>query len=458
MIAVTSPNVCDDADNKRPDESQQSRRLNIIPREEHGIDPHQVCKHATTVINTLQEAGFAAYLVGGGVRDLLLGRLPKDFDVATSAHPEQVKSLFSRSRLIGRRFRLVHVCFGRYVIEVATFRGNGGSDEHPDRHIEDGHLIRDNVFGSEEEDALRRDFTINALMYDPRTETVRDYVGGYGDLRQGILRMIGDPETRYREDPVRMIRAVRFISSRGLTLERETEKPIQQLASLLAKVAPARLFEEVCKVFLSGHGSKALPLMAEYGLFQELFPATRLEYRDGDWHAGKVLTQALINTDQRVKQDKPVTPGFLMAAMLWQPLQEQIEMLEQEGLQGMDAVAEAIDVVFEEQIKRVAIPRRFTSIAREIWLMQPRFRRMRGKRVLRLLAERRFRAAYDFLLLRALEIPELEPIARWWTEIQEVPRQQQEQQAMANATASRGPRRRRRRRGGQRGKAAEGKE
>jgi len=422
-----------------------NQELRIIPETEHGINSEQVCQHALWVIQRLREAGYDAYLVGGGVRDLLMARNPKDFDIATSAHPEEVKALFARSRLIGRRFRLVHVYFGRYVIEVATFRGHGDGT-NGERHVEGGRIVRDNVFGSEEEDALRRDFTINALMYDPQNRTVRDYTGGYRDLRDGILRMIGDPETRYREDPVRMIRAVRFCSSRALTMDATTEQPISKLAHLLRDVSPARLFEEVCKVFLSGFGSNALPLMAQYGLFQELFPYTLEQDAQGYWHGDTVLTQALSNTDQRVAQDKPVTPGFLMAAMLWRPLQQQIHALEAEGLTGMDAVSEAIDAVLEEQVRLVAIPRRYTAIAREIWLMQPRFRRMRGKRVLRLLGERRFRAAYDFLLLRALESPELEPVAEWWTEIQEKSPQEQEQQALATAPVNRGARRKRRRR------------
>lgn len=419
--------------------------LRIIPESEHGINNEQICQHALWVIQRLREAGYAAYLVGGGVRDLLMGRNPKDFDIATSAHPEEVKALFARSRLIGRRFRLVHVYFGRYVIEVATFRGHGTGDED-ERHVEDGRIVRDNVFGSEEEDALRRDFTINALMYDPQERTVRDYVGGYRDLRDGILRMIGDPETRYREDPVRMIRALRFCSSRALRMDAATEAPLHELSHLLRDVSPARLFEEVCKVFLSGFGANALPLMAQFGLFQELFPNSLEQDADGQWHGDTVLTQALINTDQRVAQDKPVTPGFLMAAMLWRPLQYHIMSLDAEGLTGMDAVSEAIDSVLDEQVQRVAIPRRYTAIAREIWLMQPRFRRMRGKRVLRLLSERRFRAGYDFLLLRSLENPELVSIADWWTELQELPHQEQEQRALATTGTTRPVRRRRSRR------------
>lgn len=417
----------------------------IIPESEHGINTEQVCHNALWVIQRLREAGYAAYLVGGGVRDLLMGRNPKDFDIATSAHPEEVKALFARSRLIGRRFRLVHVYFGRYVIEVATFRGHG-EGKAGERHMEDGRIVRDNVFGNEEEDALRRDFTINALMYDPQERTVRDYTGGYQDLRDGILKMIGDPDTRYREDPVRMIRAVRFCSSRALTMDSATEAPLKALSPLLRDVSPARLFEEVCKVFLSGFGANALPLMAQYGLFQELFPHTLTQDQNQQWHGDTVLSQALTNTDLRVAQDKPVTPGFLMAAMLWRPLQKQIRNLEAEGLIGMDAIAEAIDIVLEEQVKLVAIPRRYTAIAREIWLMQPRFRRMRGKRVLRLLGERRFRAAYDFLLLRALESPDLQPVADWWTDIQEQPPQEQERRALAGTTSGAGTRRKRRRR------------
>ncbi len=454
-------------------------KLLIIPRDVHRLDPGRICPRAIEVIQRLRQAGFAAYLVGGGVRDLLLGHQPKDFDIATDAHPDDIVRLFRRCRLVGRRFRIAHVYFGREFIEVATFRAaaapaadgdseiqgddSGVERDLGDRHVENGRIVRDNVFGTEAEDAWRRDFTVNALMYDPLDETIRDHVGGFADVQARRLRLIGDPKTRYREDPVRMIRAIRFVAARGLELDAAGRAPLAQLAPLIADVAPARLFEEVCKVFLSGYGQRAFELMAEYGLFQQLFPLIEVRCEDGHWRANPILETAFANTDHRVRTGKPVTPGFLFAALLWQPLQRQIDQLNSEGLQGMDAVYEAMEAVLAEQVQRVAVPRRYTMISRDIWLMQPRFRRMRGRRVLRFIAERRFRAAYDFLLLRVLTDPDLQPVAEWWTKIQEAPLEVQEKMAglapgeaaaesLAGASRREGgsPPRRVRRRGGRR--------
>jgi len=419
--------------------------LLVIPRDVHRIDPGRICPRAIEVIQRLKQAGFVAYLVGGGVRDLLLGHPPKDFDIATDAHPDDIIGLFRRCRLVGRRFRIAHVYFGREFIEVATFRAatappadaasdlagdsNGTERQQGDRHVENGRIVRDNVFGTEVEDAWRRDFTVNALMYDPLDETIRDHVGGFADVQARQLRLIGDPETRYREDPVRMIRAIRFIAARGLELDAAGRAPLASLAPLIIDVAPARLFDEVCKVFLSGYGQRAFELMAEYGLFQQLFPLTAVQRENGRWCTNPILDTAFANTDHRVRTGKPVTPGFLFAALLWQPLQRHVDQLNSEGLHGMDAVYEAMEAVLAEQVTRVAVPRRYTMISRDIWLMQPRFRRMRGRRVLRFIGERRFRAAYDFLLLRVLLEPDLQPIAEWWTKIQEAPLEVQEQMA-----------------------------
>lgn len=369
-----------------------------------------------TVIRELHRAGFRSYLVGGCVRDLLLGHRPKDFDVATEARPEQVKRVFRNCRLIGRRFRLAHVRIKGNLIEVATFRGQSAEG---DRHVEDGRLVRDNVFGTEEEDARRRDFTANALFFDPEDDAVIDYVGGFDDVRQGRLKLIGDPATRYREDPVRMLRAVRFSTSRPLTLAAETAAPIPEMSDLLQNVASARLFEEINKLFMTGAGWRATESLAQYGLFQQLFPDVPVDIAPGGAVAlPPVLDQALHNTDDRVARDLPVTPGFLFAALLWEPLKRRVRHHRDQGLNRVEAIIEASEEVIASQVRRVAIPRRFSAMTRTIWLLQPRFERTRGKRALKLLEERKFRAAYDFLLLRSREDPELGELADWWTRIQ----------------------------------------
>ncbi len=418
-------------------ESDLTSQTRIISRQEHGIELRNVSPSACKVIERLQAAGFAAYIVGGGVRDLLLDAKPKDFDVATSATPEQVKSLFSSARLIGRRFRLAHVRFGREVIEVATFRGGGdGESEH--REVEAGRLVRDNVFGSEKEDAARRDFTINALMYDPSTETIRDHVDGYRDVIDRHLRLIGDPATRYREDPVRLLRAVRFMVKLGLTIEPNTAEPMVSMAPLLRDIPPARLFEEILKLFLTGHAWPTYQALVREALWPELFP----NLFDPD-NPPPMVEQTLKNTDQRVAEGQPVTPGFLFAAFFWPRVKQRSSELVAAGAVPVEALAEAGEEAIVEQARRVAIHRRFSSMSKEIWCMQPRFEKRRGKRALAMIGERRFRAAYDFLLLRVLEEPELEELAKWWTEIQQVEGDNQE--AMVNAAPGQGRGKRRRR-------------
>jgi poly(A) polymerase len=396
-------------------ESELSGRIRIISRQEHGIKPHLVSSNACKVVNRLQESGFAAFIVGGSVRDLLLGVEPKDFDVATSATPDEVRNLFRSARLIGRRFRLAHVRFGREVIEVATFRGSAEQDsEH--REVEaGGRVVRDNVFGSEAEDAERRDFTINALMYDPANETIRDHVGGYEDVRQRRLRLIGDPVIRYREDPVRLLRAVRFQVKLGLTLEPQTAGPMVSLAPLLNDIPPARLFDEILKLFLAGHAWPTYQALVRQALWPELFPDLFATPESPP----PLVEQALKNTDERVAGGLPVTPGFLFAAFLWDRVRSRAEELTNDGMPPVEALAQAGEEAISAQARKVAIHRRFSSMAKEIWCMQPRFRKRRGKRPQRLVNERRFRAAYDFLLLRVLEEPELAELAQWWTEFQE---------------------------------------
>lgn len=393
-----------------------SSELRIIELDGHGVRPERISANARKVTDRLQQAGYRAYIVGGSIRDLVLGHNPKDFDVATSATPEEVGEAFRNARLIGRRFRLAHVRFGREIIEVATFRGSGegGDDEH--RELEAGRLVRDNVWGSEAEDARRRDFSINALMYDPATATIRDHVGGYRDLRERRLRLIGDPVTRYREDPVRLLRAIRFMVKLDLNLDPDTAGPIVTMAPLLNDIPPARLFDEILKLFFSGRAWPTYQALVRHALWEPLFPGLFDDPADPPI----LVEQALKNTDERIARDKPVTPGFLFAAFLWPRVRERAEVLIEEGMPPVEALAAAGEEAIVAQGRRVAIHRRFSTIAKEIWAMQPRFRKRRGKRALRLMSERRFRAAYDFLLLRALEEPELEELAEWWTRIQEV--------------------------------------
>lgn len=414
----------------------------IISRQEHRIQPRLVSASACKVVERLQSAGFDAYIVGGSVRDLLLGQAPKDFDVSTSATPDQVRELFRNARLIGRRFRLAHVRFGREIIEVATFRGDGGEDSEHREVEESGRVLRDNVFGSEEEDALRRDFTVNAMMYDPASETIRDYVGGYEDVLARRLRLIGDPVTRYREDPVRLLRAVRFQVKLGLSIEPQTAGPMVALAPLLADIPPARLFDEILKLFLAGHAWPTYQALVRQALWDQLFPGLI----EDPANPPPLVEQTLKNTDQRVAEDLPVTPGFLFAAFLWPRVRARAEQLTGSGMPPIDALAQAGEEAIVDQARTVAIHRRFSSMSKEIWCMQPRFEKRRGKRALRLINERRFRAAYDFLLLRVLEEPELAELAEWWTQAQEVEGQELEQMVRSADGGGGGQGRRRKRR------------
>jgi len=385
-----------------------------IPASEHRIDRDRISKPALKVTDRLREAGFKAYIVGGAPRDLALGITPKDFDVGTDATPEQVRGLFRSARLIGRRFRLAHVRFGREIIEVATFRGTGDEGE---RSVEDsGRVLRDNVFGSEAEDAIRRDFTINALMYEPASEVIRDYTAGFEDLGRRRLRLIGDPETRYREDPVRMMRAIRFKTKLDLEIEPASERLIPELAPLLADIPPARLLDELLKLLLGGRAWDGFQALVEYGLWDELFPGLLPDPSQPP----DIVEQAFRSTDRRVAEDKPVTPGFLFAALFWPRVDVEARRRVEAGKPPVEALAEAGDELFGSFTRRVSIHRRFSTMAREIWMFQPRFERQRGKRAMRLLNERRFRAAYDFLLLRGRTDEQARELSEWWTEVQEV--------------------------------------
>ena len=399
--------------------------MTAIPREQHAISRKDISENALKVLYRLNKAGYEAYLVGGGVRDLLLGKKPKDFDVTTSATPDQVRKLFRNCRLVGRRFRLAHVMFGPEIIEVATFRGHhdGSPDDRAtSQRGQNGMLLRDNIFGSIEEDAQRRDFTINSLYYSVADFTVRDYVGGMQDLNDGVIRLIGVPETRYREDPVRMLRAVRFAAKLGMRISPETAEPLPRLATLINDVPPARLFEESLKLLQAGHGFATYTLLREYSLFQPLFPSiTRYFTEQGDSPMERIIAQVLKNTDNRIQNDMRVNPAFLFAAMFWYPLLEAAQKIAQEsGLAYYDAFAMAMNDVLDEACRSLAIPKRITTLTRDIWQLQLRISRRQGKRAWKLMEHPKFRAAYDLLALRA-EVEhnaELQRLVQWWGEFQ----------------------------------------
>ena len=395
--------------------------LRIIPRDQHAISRKNISKAALRVLYRLNEAGFDAYLVGGAVRDLLLGGHPKDFDVATNATPDEVKKLFRNCRLIGRRFRLAHVVFGPEIIEVATFRGTGEDDSEGDRHIVDGRIVRDNVWGTIEEDAVRRDFRVNALYYDISDFSVRDYVGGMQDVEDRVLRLIGDPVTRYREDPVRMLRAARLAAKLEFRIDAPAAAPFETLGPLLTEAAPARLFDESLKMFLSGHGLKSFRMLEQCGLLKFLFPSTARALERGDQALRSLVEQGLANTDARVIEGKSVTPAFLFAVLLWGEVRDYAHGWIAQGMDMSEAWARAAAHVVGEQCQRVAIPRRFTFTMEEIWSLQPRFEQIQRKRVFRLLAQPRFRAAFDFLLLRADESPAIRELGQWWAHAQQLP-------------------------------------
>ncbi|MEJ2687595.1 MAG: polynucleotide adenylyltransferase PcnB [Gammaproteobacteria bacterium] len=423
----------------------------IIARPEHTISRAGISPNAVKVLYRLHNAGYQAYLVGGGVRDLLLGREPKDFDVGTDAHPEQVQQLFRNCRLIGRRFRLAHVVFGREVIEVATFRAlyeHDEDDEEDDdegqaRRVENGRILRDNVYGTLEEDAWRRDFTVNALYYNIADFSVVDYVGGMADLKDGVLRVIGDAERRYREDPVRMLRAVRFAAKLGFRIHEDSERALWELGHLLREMPPARLYEEILKLFMSGAALPSYELLRHYDLFDHLFPFTEEALaQEAQGFPQTLLTKALANTDARVNADRPVTPAFLFAALLWAPMSRWLTRFREQGMTEAQAIQSAGRQIVSDQCRHVSLPKRFSLPMREIWALQPRFEQRTGKRPQRLLANPRFRAAYDFLLLRGEsgEVPE--ELCQWWTEFQTLEPEERDRRT----EGGRPPRKRRRRR------------
>ena len=389
----------------------------------HGLQRHQFSRHAVSIVERLQQAGYQAYLVGGCVRDLLLNLPPKDFDVATSATPEQIRAEFRNARIIGRRFRLVHIQFGREIIEVATFRANHPEDDAPtSRHSsrnESGLILRDNVYGTLEEDAQRRDFTINALYYDPVSDRILDYANGVHDVRNRLIRLIGEPRQRYQEDPVRMLRAVRFAAKLDFGIERHTVQPIREMATLLQGIPGARLFEEVLKLFLSGQAADTFEMLVDLNLFEQMFPASAQALEDTPSYTHTLIRNALVNTDLRVQEGKPVTPAFLFAALLWPALPARALALQGRGLPPIPAMQEAAHDLIAEQCQFIAIPKRFTLPIREIWDMQERLPRRSGKRADVLLDNPRFRAGYDFLLLRESAGEQTDGLGQWWTDYQD---------------------------------------
>ena len=408
-----------------------------VPGAKHHLARNAISQGALKTCDGLRAAGFAAYVVGGAVRDLLLGIEPKDFDVATDARPEQVKPLFRRALLIGRRFRLVHVMVGQETVEVSTFRA---ADPETAEKNEHGRVLRDNVFGSQEEDARRRDFTVNALYFDPATEEIVDYHGGLADLRKRVLRMIGDPETRFREDPIRMLRAVRLGAKLGLTLDPATRAPIRELAPLLEMVPPARLFDEMLKLLLSGHASACLRQLREDGLHHGLLPLLDviLEQPLGE----RFVTLALAQTDERVRTDRPVSPAFLFAALLWHEVLAAWKVRQGRDERPLPALESAMDDVLNTQCEKLAITRKLTATMREVWSMQPRFEQRSGQRPYRLIESPRFRMGYDFLALRAASGEVSADVEAWWRAFQQADTETREAMLMPETA----PKKRRRRR------------
>jgi len=421
--------------------------LTIIPRDAHNVSRRDISPNALRVLYRLREAGFGAYLVGGAVRDLLIGGHPKDFDVATDATPEQVRGLFRNCRLIGRRFRLAHVVFGREIIEVATFRANQPDDDGVQAHEVEA-VVRDNVFGSIDDDAVRRDFTANALYYSIEDFSIRDYVGGFADVQARVLRLIGDPERRYREDPVRMLRAVRLAAKLGFTIDAPTAEPIPRLASLLRDAAPARLFEETLKLFLSGHGVQSFLGLEQHGLLTVLFPESASALNANRSGAlRRMLLRGLADTDARVAADEPVSPAFLFALLLWPAYCRALARLQADGMHAAEAQQRAADRVTLHQMDMIALPRRFSLPMQEIWLLQTRFSYRQRRRVFRLLSHPRFRAAFDFLVLRLSASDEHAADVEFWREAQQHPDAAiHASEAMAEEDDGEKPRRRRRRR------------
>ncbi|MDD4963773.1 MAG: polynucleotide adenylyltransferase PcnB [Gallionella sp.] len=422
---------------RRSQKAKKVGNARIIPFASHGVSRDQISYGSLKVTDGLQAAGYQAFVVGGAVRDLLLSKTPKDFDVATNATPEEVRRVFRRARIIGRRFRLVHVMFGEEVVEVSTFRRMvDAEDVQADEH---GRLLRDNEFGDQEQDAARRDFTANALYYDPTTQEIHDYHDGYSDTENQILRMIGQPAVRYREDPVRMLRAVRLSAKLGMKLEAKTAAPINEMKNLLDNVPQARLLDEVLKMLLSGNSVACIQQLRQMNLHHGLLPLLDVIWAQPTGE--KFIMLALHNTDDRLRQDKPVSPAFLFAALLWHEVLAAWNLRVKRGERPVGAMHEAMDEVLAKQKQQLAIPHRHDAVMKEIWLLQQRFEQRAGQRPYRLLEQPRFRAGYDFLLLRCAsgEVPD--DLGLWWDEFQDATAERQKEMLQPEGAAEKKRRR-----------------
>ncbi len=388
---------------------QKSTRL-IVERS------HKISTHALKVVNRLSESGFQAYLVGGCIRDILLSRSPKDFDVATNAHPNDVRNLFRNSRIIGRRFRIVHVRFGREIVEVTTFRGPH-EEQYEANHSESGMTLSDNIYGTFEEDVFRRDFAMNAIYYQPGTKELIDLTDGATDIQKQIIRTIGSPDDRFREDPVRMLRAIRFQAKLGFMIEESAARAIRSLSFLIQDVAPARLFEEVLKLFMFGYGLQSFEALLDHDIYGRLFPDSKRAMENSS--AKQLIRLVLSSTDKRIANTLPTTPAFIYAAILWQPFIIEKQRLEAAGVALINASHEAATNVISKQLLFTSIPRRFSGPMRDIWFLQFRLPKRRGKKTDILLEHKRFRAAYDFLILREEAGEKTAGLGAWWTRYQE---------------------------------------
>ena len=406
-------------------------RATVIPRDGHSISRNQIAPNALKVLYRLIAADFHAYIVGGGVRDILLGKKPKDFDIATNATPEEIKKLFKNARIIGRRFKIVHIRFGREIIEVTTFRANHNPQNQIADHVsfrqirgldsahsKSGMILRDNVYGDIDEDAMRRDFTINALYYTTQNFELLDFVEGLTDLNNKQIRIIGDPEDRYKEDPVRMLRAIRFAAKLNFEIEEKTKNPIKDLAYLLDSVSSARLFDETLKLLTGGFAQRTFNLLRKYQLGSYLLAPTIEALYQADTSSANLVELALRDTDQRLAQGKSITPAFLFAALLWPVLKLKLAFSKNQNLHPQQAFQQAAQSTLMEQLDYTAIPKRFTVASREIWELQSRLQRRNKRSVESVFNHPRFRAAYDFLLLREEAGEELNGLGQWWTNFQ----------------------------------------
>lgn len=441
IIGVTPlPEVTQPAEIAPQPEATAAR---IYSRSEHSISRRQISEHALKVLYQLKKSGYDSYLVGGCVRDLLLGREPKDFDVVTDATPDQIKKIFRNCRLIGRRFRLAHIYFGREYIEVATFRKVADSDDDEQQICANGQLLRDNIYGTIEEDVWRRDFTVNSLYYNIRDFSVVDYTGGMLDHQAGVIKLIGDPVTRYREDPVRMLRAVRFAVKLGFTLAPETHKPLQEMAHLLNAIPSARLYEEFLKLFMSGYGLQTFEMLRHYDLFGALFPAVERNLAQEEQGFPKLfIAKALENSDERVAHGLPVTPYFLLSVLLWGAVQDLSKQKIAQGLPATPAQQMAASEIITEQVRRLAFPKFMGIAMRDVWYLQSRFAQRTGTRPHKLMTHPRFKAAFDFLALRA-DVGDADPVlVQWWRQFQSAEDAVQTEMTKPGATSKDVPKRR----------------